>query len=97
MTGVEIAAIATLITAAGGVLLGMFKIMSTVGVSARKTSVPPQNHGPCNESVDRLTDVIEKNVDEQRAFRELFVMWMAREEGYRNGKRITAEFPVQGG
>jgi hypothetical protein len=81
--------------AAGVVLvaLGGFKAIAMIvskQTTTKKTSVPP-NHGPCNEAVDRLADSLEKNIDEQRAFRETFVMWMAREEGYRNGQRSTGE------
>ncbi len=90
---------------AGGIVtvaLGAFQLVRYVIArqsNGKKTSVnPPANHGPCNESVDRLTIVIDRNVEEQRAFRLDFEKWMAHEEGRREAAgemRRTGEFPVQ--
>lgn len=93
MSGAEIAVIAPLAVATLGSAVAMFRMMSN---GKKKNSVPPPaDHGPCNEAVDRLCVVVEKNVDEQRSFRLAFERWMAREEGRREGLARTGEFPVQ--
>lgn len=100
MTGMEIAQFATLVTAAGGILVAMMKIIGAQTLAAKElakkpsTPPPPANgtHGPCNEAVDRLTDALHEEIEEQRAFRRSFETWMAREEGRRDAMRQTGEF-----
>lgn len=83
------------------VVLGAFQLIKFIIArqgSSKKTSVPPSKDcAPCNEAVEKLTTTMDENVKEQRAFRELFVKWMAREEGYRAGLRETGEHPLPGG
>lgn len=102
MTGTEIVALTTLIGTCGGLLLGMWRVVATqasasramVVDNAKRRSDPPQDHGPCNASVDRLTDALHEEIKEQQAFRLSFEKWMAAEDGYRRGLRATGEFPV---
>jgi len=87
---------------AGGIVtvaLGAFQLVRYViarQANGKKTSVnPPRvDHGPCNDAVDRLSTIIEKDVDEQREFRLAFERWMAREEGRRDGLRQTGEHQI---
>jgi len=88
---------------AGGIVtvaLGAFQLVRYVisrqsnGKKDKASVPPPPNHGPCNDAVDRLSTIIEKDVDEQREFRLAFERWMAHEEGRRDGLRQTGEHPI---
>jgi len=101
MTGFEIATLTTLIATGGGLLVGVMKIVAgqnaAKSVLAKKPSDPPPprvDHGPCNHSVDRLTEAMHEEIQEQRQFRKLFEVWMARQEGYQKGLAATGDFPV---
>lgn len=106
MTGFEISVLCTLIATCGGVVIGVMKIIggqtaSKVALNKKPSDPPPRvDHGPCNDSVDRLTDALHEEIEEQREFRKLFEVWMARQEGYAKGlaavNRGTGEFPVAG-
>ncbi len=110
MTVFEIAALSTLVTACGGIILGVVKIIAGQKAAAEQVKqkdsiLPAPDHGPCNESVNRLTESVNRltemlrdDVKEQRAFRSDFSEWMAFERGRRDGAdsalRRTGEIPV---
>jgi hypothetical protein len=91
----------TLLATGGAVVIGVLKIIAgqtAAKTALKKTSEPPPSrgvdHGPCNDSVDRLTEAMHEEIQEQREFRKLFEVWMARQEGYAKGLAATGEFPV---
>ena len=103
MTAVEWTGLATLVATCGGMMLGMWRIVASQNTAAKlllaenkKNSVPPTNHGPCNDAVNKLTEAMHAEITEQQAFRRSFDTWLAYEKGRRDELRATGDHPSAG-